>query len=322
MVAFDKTGTVTVGKPAVTEFWTPSGVDANRVLRLAALIEKRSEHPLGAPVIEEALRRGIALPEEPIRDFHSHTGLGVHGRIAGDWVGIGREGLFEEHGVPIPPELIAEASRMRAAGQTALLIVVLEGEKKAVGGVVSVADAIRPESAGTIRALKQLGIAKVVMLTGDHERVARSVAAQIGADEYRAGLLPDQKVRELQKLSRTGGIAMVGDGVNDAPALAVARVGIAMGGAGADVALEVADVVLMSDDLRALPFAVAVSRLACRRVRQNMIFAFGMIAVLVLATFFHLPLWLGVVGHEGSTLLVVLNGLRILSEPGLAPSSS
>jgi Cd2+/Zn2+-exporting ATPase len=154
---------------------------------------------------------------------------------------------------------------------------------------------------------------RIIMLTGDHERVARVIAAQVNVDEVRAGLLPDQKVTQLKSLSESGQlVAMVGDGVNDAPALSAADVGIAMGGAGTDVALEVADVVLMSDDLRSLPFAVWISRLAIQRVRQNMIFAFAMICLLVLGSFFNLPLWLSVLGHEGSTVLVVFNGLRLL----------
>jgi Cd2+/Zn2+-exporting ATPase len=180
-------------------------------------------------------------------------------------------------------------------------------------GVIGVADQIRSEAAPTIASLKRLGIRRIVILTGDHERVARAIAEKLGADEVRAGLLPDQKVVELRRLAEHGGlVAMVGDGVNDAPALAAAQAGIAMGGAGTDVALEVADVVLMRDDLRALPFAVWISRLARQRVRQNMTFAFTVIGVLVITTFFNLPLWLGVLGHEGSTVVVVLNGLRLL----------
>ena len=152
-----------------------------------------------------------------------------------------------------------------------------------------------------------------MLLTGDHEQVAKAIALQLNVDEYRAGLMPDGKVAELRRLSAEGKmIAMIGDGVNDAPALASADVGIAMGGGGTDVALETADVVLMRDDLKGLPFAIWISRLARRRVQQNMVFAFGTIAVLVLASFFQLPLWLGVLGHEGSTVLVVFNGLRIL----------
>jgi Cd2+/Zn2+-exporting ATPase len=155
----------------------------------------------------------------------------------------------------------------------------------------------------------------MVLLTGDHRAVAEAVGREVGVDEVVAGLLPDQKVAEIRRIVARGTrLAMVGDGVNDAPALAVADVGIAMGGAGTDVALEVADVVLMRDDLTALPFAVWLGRAARRRVGQNLAFAFGMIGLLVLASFFGLPLWLGVLGHEGSTVCVVLNGLRMLWE--------
>jgi Cd2+/Zn2+-exporting ATPase len=312
VIAFDKTGTVTLGKPGVTEVWTPAGVDQSRLLSLAATVEQRSEHPLGVPVVAEARRRGIVLPEASLADFQSHTGHGVHARVDGVWVGVGREGLFETHEMAIPPELGEQARRIRELGQTALLVLTVE---ESLYGVIGVADQIRPEATATMDALKRLGIRKVVILTGDHERVALAIAKLLHADEVRAGLLPDQKVIELRRLSENGGqVAMVGDGVNDAPALAAARVGIAMGGAGTDVALEVADVVLMRDDLRSLPLAVWISRLARQRVRQNMIFAFAMIGVLVIATFFNLPLWLGVLGHEGSTVVVVFNGLRLLWE--------
>lgn len=310
VIAFDKTGTVTIGKPAVTEIWSPEGTDQARLLSLAATVEQRSEHPLGIPILAEVRRRGISLIDAPLAEFHSHTGLGVHARIEGVWVGVGREGLFETHEMKVPPELIEQARRIRELGQTAMLV---QTDQDGMCGVIGVADQMRPEAAETMAALKRLGIRKTVILTGDHERVARNIALQLGVDDVRAGLLPDQKVVELSRLANDGGmVAMVGDGVNDAPALATAQVGIAMGGAGTDVALEVADVVLMSDDLRGLPIAVWISHMARKRVRQNMIFAFTMIAVLVISSFFSLPLWLGVLGHEGSTVLVVLNGLRLL----------
>ncbi len=316
VIAMDKTGTVTLGKPGVTEIWTPEGVDQARLLQLAATLEQRSEHPLAAPVVAEVLRRGISLSESPLIEFHSHTGHGVHARVDGVWVGIGREGLFDTHDISIPPTLPPEAARIREQGQTALLIVAIDDSlAEPMCGVIGVADQLRPDAAATFAALKRLGIRKLVILTGDHERVAKAIGATLHADEVRAGLLPDQKVVELARLADEGGmVAMVGDGVNDAPALATAQVGIAMGGAGTDVALEVADVVLMRDNLNSLPMAVWISRLARKRVRQNMIFAFGMIAVLVILTFFDLPLWLGVLGHEGSTVIVVFNGLRLLWE--------
>jgi Cd2+/Zn2+-exporting ATPase len=313
VMAFDKTGTVTLGKPAVAEFWTPPAADANRLLRLAAAVEDHSEHPLKVPILAELASRQLTAPPGPLVEFHSHTGLGVHAQVEGTWVGVGREGLFESHNLQLPADLISNASRMREQGQTALLVYTAV---PGLYGVVGVADQLRPEAPAAMQALHSLGVRRRVILTGDHERVARAVAARLGADDVKAGLLPDQKVVQLGLLAAGGNtVAMIGDGVNDAPALAAADIGIAMGGAGTDVALEVADVVLMRDDLKSLPLAVWISRQARRRVRQNMIFAFAMIAALVIATFFQLPLWLGVLGHEGSTVLVVLNGLRILWEP-------
>lgn len=312
VLAMDKTGTVTQGRPVVTEVWVPEGCDLNRMLALAASVEKQSEHPLAIPVMEEIALRGISqIPSEP-HDFHSHTGLGVHAHVEEVWVGVGREGLFETHHIELLPGILENAQRIRQFGQTALIMMAAE-EK--IGGVIGVADQLRPEAAKTIQTLKKLGVKKVVLLTGDHERVAQAIAKVLQVDEVRAGLLPEDKVTELRRLAKNDQrVAMIGDGVNDAPALATAAIGIAMGGAGTDVALDVADVVLMRDDLRTLPLAVWISRLARRRVRQNMIFAFGTISILVLSTFFNLPLWLGVLGHEGSTVLVVFNGLRMLWE--------
>ncbi|MFO0871832.1 MAG: heavy metal translocating P-type ATPase [Pirellulales bacterium] len=312
VIAFDKTGTVTQGRPGVVEVWVPAGMDVNRMLSLAATVEQRSEHPLAVPIVEEAQRRHAPPLDVPLQDFHSHTGQGVHARLDGTWVGVGREGLFATHDLELSPDLIEEAGRMRERGLTTLLVVAVE---ERLYGLIGVADQIRPEAAETIRALKSLGIQRAVILTGDHERVARNIARQLDADDVRAGLMPEQKVMELRRLAENGGlVAMVGDGVNDAPALAAARVGIAMGGAGTDVALEVADVVLMRDDLRSLPLAVWISRQARQRVRQNMVFAFTMIGLLILGSFANLPLWLGVLGHEGSTVLVVFNGLRLLRD--------
>lgn len=206
----------------------------------------------------------------------------------------------------------------REAAVAAFVLAYLAGGE--AGGVLGLADQVRPEAASALAALRALGVRQAVLLTGDHEGVAHAVAEQVGADDVRAGLLPDQKVIELRRLADAGHtLAMVGDGVNDAPALATAPVGVAMGGAGTDVALEVADVVLMRDDLRALPFAVWLGRRARTLARQNMLFAFTVIGLLVTSSLLGLPLWLGVVGHEGSTLLVVLNGLRLLWERPPAP---
>ena len=312
VLAMDKTGTVTIGKPSVTEVWTTQGANVTRFLSLAVAVEKQSEHPLAAPIIIEAKRHGVSDNSLDLHDFHSHTGLGVYARVDGVWVGAGNEKLFETYHVELLPGILENAQRMREAGQTALIVIAAE---ERIGGVIGVADRLRPEAVGTIAKLKKLGVHEIVLLTGDHESVARAIAKELGVDEVLAGLLPDGKVKELLRLAKNGRcIAMIGDGVNDAPALATADVGIAMGGAGTDVALEVADVVLMRDNLKGLPMAVWISRLAGKRVRQNMAFAFATIAILVLSTFFELPLWIGVLGHEGSTVLVVLNGLRMLWE--------
>jgi Zn2+/Cd2+-exporting ATPase len=310
VLAMDKTGTVTQGHPVVQQVWYPDGSEPSRILALAAAVEKQSEHPLAIPVLDYVANQKPKGPMVELTEFSSLTSLGVHARVDGVWVGVGRAALFQERNVPLLPGMAENADRMRANGQTAILVLAKEA---GMGCVIGVADAIRPEAASTIKAIKELGVAKIVLLTGDHEQVAKAIALQLNVDEYRAGLMPDGKVAELRRLSAEGKmIAMIGDGVNDAPALASADVGIAMGGGGTDVALETADVVLMRDDLKGLPFAIWISRLARRRVQQNMVFAFGTIAVLVLASFFQLPLWLGVLGHEGSTVLVVFNGLRIL----------
>jgi Cd2+/Zn2+-exporting ATPase len=322
VIALDKTGTITVGRPGVTAVWAAEGLDADRLLGLAAAVERRSEHHLGAAVVAEAARRGRPEIQE-IDEFEVHPGQGVHARVNGHWVGVGRESLFAAHDVAVPAEVEEMTRRLREQGQTALIVALADGDRT-TGGVIALADRPRPEAAAALAALKRLGVRQVVILTGDHARVAEAVARQVGADAVRSGLLPEEKVREVRRL-RNADLrpAMVGDGINDAPALAAAEVGIAMGGAGTDVALEVADVVLMRDDLGALPFAVWLGRRARRRVRQNLAFAFGMIGALVLASFFGLPLWLGVLGHEGSTLLVVLNGLRLLAEsPGDAAAGA
>jgi Cd2+/Zn2+-exporting ATPase len=312
IVAFDKTGTITEGNPTVTTVWAADGVDPDRLLGLAAAAERRSEHHLAEAVVAEANRRGLGLGE--VDDFETHTDEGVHAHTNGLWIGVGREGLFESHGKPIPTAVAATVERLRDQGETALVVILAE-DGPSTGGVIALADLPRPDAAAALSSLRRSGVSSILILTGDHDRVARAVARRVGADEVRSGLLPGEKVIELRRLMNGGHcLAMVGDGVNDAPALATADVGIAMGGAGTDVALEVADVVLMRDDLRALSFAVWLSRLARRRVRQNLAFAFMVIGVLVLSSFFGLPLWMGVIGHEGSTLLVVLNGLRLLWE--------
>lgn len=309
-IAFDKTGTITRGKPTVTEIWTPEGSDANKVLVLAGLVESQSEHPLAIPIVAEIKQRGLTLPADKVKDFHSHTGSGVHGTVMGYWVGIGKEALFDTHELSMPDDLKSQVQRMRERGQTALPVVTSDRE---LYGAISVVDPLRSETVDALNQLIELNITKLVLLTGDDLLVAKAVTQGLPLQQISAGLMPEEKVRQIGKLTEGGRVvAMVGDGVNDAPALAAAQVGIAMGSRGSDVALDVADVVLMHDDLRKLPFAIRLSRVARDRVKWNLRFAFGMIMLLLIASFYDMPLWMGVVGHEGSTLIVVFNGIRLL----------
>jgi Cd2+/Zn2+-exporting ATPase len=247
-------------------------------------------------------------------NFQAIPGQGVEAQVDGREVWIGSERLFAERRVRIPDSILQQAHQLEADGQTVMLVYV-DG---AWLGLLALADTLRPDAARIVKNLKWLGVEHVIMLTGDNERVATNIAARAGVDEFHAGLLPQDKVRLLKIMrEKYGPTAMVGDGVNDAPALAVADVGVAMGGAGTDVALETADVVLMSDDLAKLPYAIGLSQKARRIVWQNLTFALTVIVFLVISAFAaHLPLPLGVVGHEGSTVLVVLNGLRLLRYQG------
>ncbi len=307
-IAFDKTGTLTAGQPIVTHVEPVDGVSADELLIEAASVEARSEHPLAAAIVNEAKRRHLAL--QTATDFLATPGLGVEANLDDEPVWIGAERLFFERRVTMPADLQRRVRDMEQQGQT-VMVVYRNAQWR---GLIAVADSLRPGAAEFVQQLKSLGIERVVMLTGDNERVAAGIAAQAGVDEFHAGLLPEDKVEKLKLLrARYGSIAMVGDGVNDAPALATADLGVAMGGAGSDVALETADVVLMSDDLGKLPYAIALARRARQVVKQNLSFALSVIVLLVTSAFgLHLPLPLGVVGHEGSTVLVVLNGLRLL----------
>ncbi len=314
VVAFDKTGTLTEGEPRVTGIYPQPGQDEADFLRRVAAIEARSEHPIARAIVHEAQQRGLALPEA--EDFRALVGQGVEGRVDGHLIWVGNERLFRERDVELPPALNQALHELENQGQTAMLA--YDATARAWLGLLAVADTVRADAAQVVARLKELGVERVVMLTGDNERVAAAIARQVGVDEYYAQLLPKDKVQALEHLRRQYGVtAMVGDGVNDAPALAAADVGIAMGGAGTDVALETADVVLMADNLSHLPYAIGLARRARRIVWQNLTFSLAVIVMLVALAFgADLPLPLGVVGHEGSTVLVVLNGLRLLAYRG------
>ena len=305
-IAFDKTGTLTVGKPKVTDVVAVNG-DEMQLLTLAAAVESRSAHPLAQAVVVEAKGRGLTWSEAG--EVEAVTGKGVRANYSGQIIAIGNVKMFE--GVAIPEAVQQHVTRLQTEGKSIMLIQT-NGQFL---GVLALADIPRESVKQVLEQLHKLGINKTIMLTGDNEGVARAIADAVGLDEVKAGLLPEDKVKAIKELEqRFGQVAMVGDGVNDAPAMARATVGIAMGGAGTDVALETADVALMADDLSKLPFAVALSRASRRIIRQNLWVSMGVVALLIPATLFG---WAGigvaVLIHEGSTLVVVLNALRLLA---------
>jgi Cd2+/Zn2+-exporting ATPase len=301
-IAFDKTGTLTSGHPVVTLVVSMSDDSPDTILARAASIESASEHPIGRAIVTEAARRRLKLV--PVGDFQAVVGAGASARLEGTSWSVGRSALFDAS---------TELSRTVAALEDQGHTVVLVGDGTC-RGYIALRDRVRPEAAAAVGFLRQLGIKPIVGLSGDSRATAEAVATEVGVDEMHAGLYPEDKVRQVKELaSRHGIVAMVGDGVNDAPALAVASVGIAMGGIGTDVALETADVVLSKDDVGMVPYAVALGRRSLRIIHQNLAIALIVIVMLVLSDLFGLiTLPWGVVGHEGSTLLVTLNGLRLL----------
>jgi Cd2+/Zn2+-exporting ATPase len=317
LVAFDKTGTLTEGKPRVTDIvlvgqeTIPSDA-AVPLLQLAASVEAKSEHPLAAAIVTEAKRRGL-----PILDctaFHSISGKAASGVVRGSCIVVGSIRHFETLGSSIDHNLRRQLDALQDAGKTCVLVGESDENRAHIFGGLGIADVLRNDAAEMVRTLKTIGVERVVMVTGDNHRVAAAIAQQAGVDEFHADLLPEDKVRVLKSLKETGPVAMVGDGVNDAPALATATVGIAMGAAGTDVAMETADVVLMSDNLHNIPYAISMSRHARTVIWENLAIASSVIVLLIASALgFALPLTLGVIGHEGSTVLVCLNGLRLLA---------
>ena len=329
VVAFDKTGTLTTGRPGVVAIVPVGGPgrlpnslpcaacypapaddqlgeltpDQARIFAVAAAIERASEHPLARAIVAGADERGIPLPLA--ESFQSQTGAGASATVMGRTMRIGRPRLFA-----LTPDVAIEVEAQERQGRT----VVALGDEREVWGLIAVADTARPEAALAVAALRRAGIERVVLLTGDNRLAAEAIGREMGVDEVRAELLPEDKVGAVRDLqARYGPVAMVGDGINDAPALATATLGVAMGVAGSDVAVQSADMLLMADDLGRLPAALTLARRARSVVRQNLGFAFTVIALLLIFTLLgEVPLTLGVIGHEGSTLLVVINGLRLL----------
>ena len=304
--AFDKTGTLTVGEPRVTDLVCAPNVSEADLIAVAASVEARSEHPLAKAIVSQAESANVLI--SPPEAFVAVPGCGIRARLDGREVQVGRVSQMQ-HGATLPDSLLTAQTRLELEGKT--VVAVLRDE--AWLGLIALADESRPEASTLVASLREAGI-ESAMLTGDNNRVAKSIGSETGISRIYAGLLPENKAEVVRALKREfGAVAMVGDGINDAPALALADVGIAMGGAGTDVALETSDVVLMGDRLERLVVAVRLSALARRVVLQNIIFSLAVIALLTLGVFaVDLPLPLGVLGHEGSTVIVVLNGLLTL----------
>ena len=312
-IAFDKTGTLTEGRPKLTDVVTASGVNEAELLSVVVAVESHSDHPLASALVDGGRERlGASGKDVRADDVHGITGRGVQASIDGETVYIAKPVLFSElKGTEMPAELTAANDKLVQSGRATM--VVRKGER----GVIGVMDTPRPAAPGVMAQLRELGIERLVMISGDNQQVADAVARTVGLTEAKGDLMPEQKVETIKALrERHGKVAMVGDGVNDAPAMANATVGIAMGAAGSDVALEAADAALMSDDLSQLPFAVGLSRSTRRVIKQNLWVSLGMVAVLIPATIFGLNIGTAVLFHEGSTLLVVINALRLLAYQG------
>jgi Zn2+/Cd2+-exporting ATPase len=306
-IAFDKTGTLTRGTPEVVDVVSLDGVPPQAVVALAAAVERRSEHPIAQAIVKFAAASGIeAAAGDQVRAL---AGRGAEGSVAGSRVVLGNHRLFEERGL-CSPTIHERLEAATASGRTAVLVA---RDDRAVG-IITVADRPRETSRDALDLLRRQGIESLVMLTGDNEATARAIANEIGVDEFRAELLPEDKVAAVSELRRRfGSVAMVGDGVNDAPALASADVGIAMGAAGSDAALETADVALMADELLKIPYAFRLSRATVRNIKANLAISLVLKAAFVVAAVAGVAtLWMAVVADTGASVIVIANALRLL----------
>ncbi|OQB27831.1 MAG: putative cadmium-transporting ATPase [Chloroflexi bacterium ADurb.Bin180] len=318
-VAFDKTGTLTEGRPAVVDIVPLGSVPslpglaqeptnpADRVLTVAAAIDVHSQHPVARAIQAEARTRGLALPQTS--EYQQLVGFGGQARFDGSIYYIGNHALFTDR-VPHAEEVCGLVEKLEAEGKT----VVLVGSPDGVLGVISVADRVRPSSPAVLKELKHLGVSHTVLLTGDNQRTAQAIGRAVGVDEIRAGLMPQDKVEAVEQVLKDyGSTVMVGDGVNDAPAMARASVGVAMGAAGTDAALETADIVLMSDDLTRVPYVMRLGRSTIRHIQQNIALSLLIKGVfLALALMGRATLWMAVFADMGTSLIVTLNGMRLL----------
>ncbi len=309
-IAFDKTGTITMGRPEVVKVIPLNGTEPQELMRVAAAVESRSQHPLAKAILRKVQSMHLVFPEaEAVQTL---SGKGLVGTIDGETIEIGNVRLFTERlNQPLPESVARRNAALQSNGYTTMLV----RRNGKFLGIIALADQPRPDAASTMNTLRKLGIKQLIMLTGDNLQVAMAIARRVGITEFQAGLLPQDKVTTIRNLIRKyHKVAMVGDGVNDAPALANATVGIAMGASGSDVALETADIALMADDLSKLPFAVALSRKTRRIIQQNIAVSLGVIFFLIIATLVgYATIGIAILFHEGSTLVVVANALRLLN---------
>lgn len=307
-IAFDKTGTVTIGKPQVQRIIPLNNHTEDELLEIAARLEKPSEHPLARAILEEAEKRGIS--PSPADDFQIFKGLGAEGNIDGKRFWIGSHRFMHEHNRKESPDAHEAAVELEDAGHSVVAI----GDFTHICGVLSVADKPRPYIREILAAIKDRGVKSLVMLTGDNQKTAENLARDVGIENFFAELLPEDKVNAIEKLkSSHKTIAMVGDGVNDAPAMAASSFGIAMGAMGTDAAFETADIVLMTDDLSLIPWLIGHARRTLKIIKHNISFALGIKALFIfLALFGWATLWMAIAADTGASLLVVFNGLRLL----------
>ncbi|MCF8011907.1 MAG: cadmium-translocating P-type ATPase [Clostridiales bacterium] len=307
IIAFDKTGTLTEGRPEVTDVINLNSSGEQEMLSIAAAVEKRSQHPMAKAIIRCAGQKEIEPRES--EDFQSVTAKGAGAIINGQRHYVGNIKLFKDLQVKNLPDP-SLLGKLQKEGKTTILV----GTGREIAGVIAVADRSRSNTASTLQALKKAGVDKTVMLTGDNTGTARVMASQLGVDEFKSELFPEDKLVTIKELQDGyGKVAMVGDGINDSPALAAANVGIAMGGAGTDTAMETADIVLMADDLSKLPYAIDLSRRALRIIKQNIAFALLVKAVFIVGTFMGITnLWMAVFADTGAALIVIANGMRLM----------
>ncbi|GGW21670.1 heavy metal translocating P-type ATPase [Arenibacter certesii] len=310
IIAFDKTGTLTEGKPRLTNIMPMNGFNQEEFLEMVLDVESLSNHPLARAISKDIMSEYGTVNKHKSSDLQSIQGKGVRANYNGGSVYIGNVEIMKDAQIPVGLEIHQQMDELLQYGNTVMLV----GYNDTLIGLISVMDVPRKLASQTLERLKKIGIKQMIMLTGDHQRVGDSIAKQIGLTDAKGNLLPEDKVKAIEELKQNNNkVAMVGDGVNDAPAMAISTVGIAMGAAGSDVALETADVALMSDKIESLPFVIGLSRESKRIIKQNLWISMGVVALLVPATIFGLAnIGIAVAIHEGSTLVVVLNALRLL----------